>query len=98
MIVFFIALYQGGVRDTACIQPCTTMTVNLGYPVKDTGSSMARIKFYFKSNIKVYTSSFGYSALSMLADVGGYIGLLLGYSCKDLSAVFNALILRQKSI
>ena len=46
----------------------------------------------FKENIKVIEAYHLYSALSMIAEVGGYVGLFLGISVNQVSALFNVLL------
>ena len=43
----------------------------------------------FDEYIKVTTSTYGYSELELLAELGGYVGLFLGISVFDLRLVFN---------
>ena len=54
---------------------------------------------YFKSNVKVRTAVYSYELLSMVAEVGGYTGLLLGVSFFELTKIIDWVIarLRQKS-
>ena len=48
-----------------------------------------RILLRFDKYIKVTTSSYGYTELELLAELGGYVGLFLGLSVFDLRLVFN---------
>ena len=48
--------------------------------------------FYFRKDVKKTTEYFLYSTLSMLAEIGGYVGLLLGVSLFNLSSLNNVLI------
>ena len=69
-----------------CGTPCTTMGITLGYPIYDISKHQeAYLKFYFKSTINVRRSLVAYSGTSLMAEVGGYIGLLLGFSLLDLT-------------
>ena len=43
----------------------------------------------FDKYIKVTTSTYGYTELELLAELGGYVGLFLGLSVFDLRLVFN---------
>ena len=51
----------------------------------------------FKSNIKVTQSHYLYSGLSMVAEIGGYVGLFLGVSFNKLAILTNTLITRLDS-
>ena len=46
-------------------------------------------KFYFKSQINVRTSVLSYPYSSMMAEIGAYLGLLLGFSLMDLTAIIR---------
>ena len=52
----------------------------------DTGNA---IHLEFDKYIKVTTSTYGYTELELLAELGGYVGLFLGLSVFDLRLVFN---------
>ena len=43
--------------------------------------------FYFRRDIKTTTEYLLYSLLSMLAEIGGYVGLLLGASLVNIGSV-----------
>ena len=60
----------------------------------------AYIKYDFKRKINVQSSQLIYTQLSLLAELGGYMGLLLGVSLLDISSIFNRLFLmiRQKYV
>ena len=60
----------------------------------------AYIKYEFKRNINVQSSHLIYTELSLLAEMGGYMGLLLGVSLLDISSIFNTLfiMIRQKHV
>ena len=50
-----------------------------------------------KSNIKVTQAHYLYSGLSMVAEIGGYVGLFLGVSFNKLAILTNTLITRLDS-
>ena len=76
-------------------RPCHTMTVQLGAKnyKKSNGIGGPIIHIYFSPLVEKITEHYLYTPVSMLADVGGYIGLLLGISvlhlAKFLHRVFN---------
>ena len=47
------------------------------------------IQLTFDKYIKVTTSTYGYTELELLAELGGYVGLFLGLSVFDLRRVIN---------
>ena len=57
--------------------------------VKEDG--MAFIKMYTKSTVRVKKTVLDYTWLSMLAEIGGYTGLLLGISVVNLTGVIDRL-------
>ena len=66
------------------------MDINFGYPIIDTTNiDEAYVKLYFKMAVQIHKNILAYSTLSFLAEVGGYIGLLLGFSLLDLSKVIK---------
>ena len=68
------------------------MDINFGYPIIDTTNiDEAYVKLYFKMAVNIQRNILAYSTLSFLAEVGGYIGLLLGFSLLDLSKVIKNL-------
>ena len=48
-----------------------------------------RIVLKFDKYIKVTKSTYGYTELELLAELGGYVGLFLGLSVLDLRLVFK---------
>ena len=75
-----------------CPMPCEKMKVNFaGHDSIDHNGveNEAYVKFYFKDQIQVKKSHLSYSKVSLLAEVGGYVGLLLGVSMMDIASFFN---------
>ena len=75
-----------------CPMPCEKMKVNFaGHDSIDHNGieNEAYVKFYIKDQIQVKKSHLSYSEVSLLAEVGGYVGLLLGVSLMDIASVFE---------
>ena len=75
-----------------CPAPCETMKVNFaGHDNSHEGGheNETYVKFYIKDQIQVKKSHFRYSEVSLLAEVGGYVGLLLGVSLMDIASLFD---------
>ena len=51
------------------------------------------LELYFPQFIKVSETEWSYSSLSLLAEVGGYVGLFLGISVNQISSVVETLLL-----
>ena len=75
-----------------CPMPCEKMTVNFaGHDVAGHHDveNEAYVKFYIKDHIEVKKSHLSYTEVSLLAEIGGYVGLLLGVSLKDIASLFD---------
>ena len=74
-----------------CPLPCSTMNVILGFPKYDKvySSENARAKIYFKRRVTEKKNVVPYDWVSFLAEIGGYMGLLLGWSMLDLTMVIK---------
>ena len=66
------------------------MEVFLGLPViQPYGQATYHLKMYFKSNIVIKRGQIAYPTESLLAEMGGYLGLFLGYSMMDIHGFFK---------
>ena len=75
-----------------CPMPCEKMKVSFaGHDSIDHNGNEneAYVKFYIKDQIQVKKSHLSYSEVSLLAEVGGYVGLLLGVSLMDIASLFH---------
>ena len=75
-----------------CDNPCATMGISFGYPehhAQYRPSDKSFAKFYFKSQINVRRSVLSYTGSSMLAEIGAYLGFLLGFSLLDVTAIIR---------
>ena len=77
--------YESTKNNKFCLHPCNFITARaiinsnkIGYFVDGKPGTTVTIKF--KENIKVYEAYQIYSLLSMIAEIGGYVGLFLGVS------------------
>lgn len=77
-------------------KPCAWMDVSLGLPhiSHDQTKDEAFLRLYFKSHFKIKNIISYYDFTSLVADLGGYIGMLLGISLIDLTLKFNNLLVR----
>ena len=77
-----------------CEYPCNFLmnwVTTTGYKNK-TSSGYDGIQLGFDKYIKVTTSTYGYTKLELLAELGGYVGLFLGLSVFDLRLVFKKIL------
>ena len=71
------------------------MEVFLGLPFYGSNDAdKGYMKLYIKSTIKVKKTVLDYTFLSMVAEIGGYTGLLLGISVVNLTKLFEKLIFK----
>ena len=75
-----------------CDLPCSTMNVALGFPKYNLvyNRLRSRAKIYFKRRVTEKRNIVPYDWVTLLAEVGGYMGLLLGWSLLDLKTVFHS--------
>lgn len=91
-------VYQQNRRNQRDICPNSCLFTNMYFGPPVTGinneerSKFAWGVFYFRRDIKVTTEYFLYSLLSMAAEIGGYVGLLLGASLVNLGQINNFLL------
>ena len=63
----------------------------MGLPFDGKGpDNEAYIKLYTKSTAKVKKMVYDYTVLSLIAEIGGYTGLLLGVSVLNLTSLVNS--------
>ena len=80
-------------NNTPCSTPCAQMELFFGFPViQPFGKASYNLKMYFKSNIIVKKSQVAYPTESFLAEMGGYLGLFLGFSMMDIHGLFKKII------
>lgn len=73
-----------------CQTPCASMDINMPpYSIGTENPSESFVRIYLKGIIKVQTSYWSYPIISLLAEVGGYVGLLLGISLMEINKVFH---------
>ena len=76
-------------------KPCTSVDIFLGLPFVDDEhqNNEASIRIYTKAEVKVKSIIMYYDFTSLIADLGGYIGMLMGISMVDLTIMFNTALL-----
>ena len=78
-----------------CAQPCARMDIWFGIPVVDElvgEPNKAKLRIYFKKKLQVRKSYIAYTGVSLFAEIGGYLGLLLGISFMDIVRVIDILL------
>lgn len=79
-----------------CKHPCNYVTTTIAQEgqAEETSENARVIDITFQDKITVITSQFTYSGLSLVAEIGGYVGLFLGVSINQISSVINYIILK----
>ena len=74
-----------------CMSPCSSMDIFIGVlfddGIRNDGKSF--LKIYLKSNVKFQQTVYDYTFLSLLAEIGGYTGLLLGMSVSNITTALE---------
>ena len=68
-----------------CPWSCRYLKAKIDGNVKQKLKNKLSIAFAFKPNVKVFKSYLVYNELSLIAEIGGYVGLFLGWSVYQLS-------------
>ena len=74
-----------------CTSPCATMQVSAkGNNITPAKSGKPQLVLYFQWRIQIGTEHYLYTVLSLFAEVGGYVSLILGYSLLNIAEVIVA--------
>ena len=102
MKIDFIFLHLAGIFDgdnvKGCYRPCDYMDVSFGYPSIYDNEDDSYLTFYFEKSIPVRESHLAYPQSSLFAEIGGYMGLLLGFSILDFAKVVDLFCNRIKGL
>lgn len=82
-------------QNSNCPNSCTFTDVNLGPPIIEnyvTQPRQASAVFYFRKDVKTSTEYLIYTQLSMIAEIGGYVGLCLGISFVNIGTLINKIL------
>ena len=80
-------------HHSQCLNPCSFFSI-MSMKTKEKKIWFAKtpgslVEITFKENIKVTSSYYLYSGLSLIAEVGGYVGLFLGVSVNQIANLFE---------
>ena len=86
--------YKTASRLTECPKPCNTMKLRASNEKKETqfyinGLASARLLFHFSDLITVTNEYYSYIWLNLLAEAGGYVGLILGFSVYQITDLLD---------
>ncbi len=89
--------FQRKYNGTKCPKPCNYLKLKVMQTDQaDHNGSEAVTKLLFEDRVKTIKSYYLYSFLSLIAEIGGYVGLFLGVSVYQLTTVFDTIISRLK--
>ena len=80
-------------QQNDCNKPCKSIVVSIGgknYNY-DENTNLGSVRFYFSMTSTKTVEHYLYTFTNLFAEVGGYLGLLLGYSCLDLASTMRHL-------
>ena len=88
---------------SGCNKPCSYVTLRTNTvwvrkkKFKTTDKTKVKVVIYFKENIKVTKAYHVYSGLTLIAEIGGYVGLFLGVSINQLTNLFHVIVQHMRS-
>ena len=83
-----IYLEERYLPNNFCQRPCTDMKLKLT-PQSKIESAENRVKFYLYTDIEVVSEKMPKNILTLVAELGGYLGLTVGVSLLDLKSLFS---------
>ena len=81
-------------QQNDCNKPCKSIVVSIGgknYNYNKT-RNFGSVRFYFSMTSTKTLEHYLYTFTNLFAEVGGYVGLLLGYSCLDFASTIKHLV------
>ena len=84
--------YSKSIQVTSgCNKPCSyvTLRTNMIFDREKYHNTIARVQIYFKENITVTKAYHIYSGLTLIAEIGGYVGLFLGISMNQIGKLLD---------
>ena len=84
-------------RNSSCLNPCTYLVPQTYFTYQKKNNQ--RFQLYLSNNgaVKVTRSELAYDTLTLLADIGGYVGLFLGIAIVHVKEIFQILALKMKT-
>ena len=81
---------------SGCNEPCSYVTIKMTtiWEKLKKYKTITGARVYFKEKLKVTKAYHIYSGLSLIAEIGGYVGLFLGVSINQLTNLLDVFILQ----
>ena len=73
----------------SCLEPCTYMGIKIIKGSEVEYDDGAMLVLYFNEYIQEISNYYSYDSLSFIAEIGGYVGLFLGYSIFQITDLFS---------
>ena len=90
---FWIAWNRVTNQQLDCNIPCHSLTVNLGAKnYQNTTKSYGLLYLYYAPRVTQSEEHLLYTLLNLFAEIGGYVGLILGYSLFHVAALISSAI------
>ena len=89
----FNYFYESYKKHTVnCLNPCNQFLLYMSKISESNRTSpYATVRLMFNEYIKTTTSYYSYLTLSLIAEIGGYVGLFLGVSLYQTTDIINAI-------
>ena len=97
ILILYFRILEGifdGDNVKGCYRPCDYMDISFGYPSIYDIQNNSSLTLYFKKSIPIRESHIAYPKSSLFAEIGGYMGLLLGFSFLDFAKVVQCIFKR----
>ena len=75
--------------ETNCPGRCKELLVKRNWLRDKFKKGSSELKLYFYNRVRVVKSYYGYSGLTLIAEIGGYIGLFLGVSINQITYLIS---------
>ena len=77
--------------NSGCNKTCSyvTLRANTVRERENWYKTISNVLIYFKENVKITKAYHVYGRLSLIAEIGGYVGLFLGVSINQITNLFD---------
>ena len=92
-IIEAMQIGRNGRKSSKCANPCNHLKV-ISIPISKSTSEKRRsndkkLKFFLPDSIKVHKAYYAYDEVSLIAEIGGYVGLFLGSSVYQITDILD---------
>ena len=77
--------------NLTCLEPCSYLSIKL-LKISETKSKTGRLVLKFKEKIDQTVAYYSYDDLSLIAEIGGYVGLFLGASIYQIADLIGIIM------